>query len=380
MADPSKTETATPRRREEARKKGQVARSTELNTALGILGALVVLQLCGPFMFAELTKVSRFFWGNLQRDDMGMANLQANSLTLGLELLYIMAPLLLGAVVIGLFSNAIQVGLVLSPEVLTLKFENLNPVKGFGRIFSRRSGIELFKSLLKVGLVGTVAWYAIAGKMDSILALMNTDLGLFWSSIGGLASVLMLRIGLTLLALAGADYLYQRYEYEQSIKMSKQEVKDEFRQMEGDPQVKARIRRLQQEASRRRMLAELPNADVIITNPTHLAVAVKYDETNMDAPRVIAKGARLLAQRIKEIGREHNIPIMENKPLARALFESTPVGGQVPSALFDAVAQLLAFVYQMQGKLAEKARKNRERIAKKGGLVLSQPSGENSVI
>ena len=180
--------------------------------------------------------------------------------------------------------------------------------------------------------------------------------------------------------MAALDYWYQRYEFEESIRMSKQEIKDEYRQLEGDPQVKARIRRLQQDASRRRMLAELPTADVVITNPTHLAVAVRYDENNMDAPRVIAKGARLLAERIKEIAREHQIPVMENKPLARALYESTPVGAQVPSALFDAVAQLLAFVYQMQGKLAEKARRNRERIAKKGGLVLSAPSGENRQI
>jgi flagellar biosynthetic protein FlhB len=378
MADPSKTETATPRRREDARKKGQVARSAELNTALGILGGLVIFNLAGRFIFEELAKVSRFFWGNLTQDELGLDTLSQHSLTLGLEFLYILSPLLLGALLLALLTNALQVGVLFSPEALSLKFENLSPVKGFGRVFSRRSAIELFKGVLKITLIVLVAWFTVTSRIDTVVALMNTNMSLFYSAVGDLSSALILRIGFTLLALAALDYWYQRYEFEQSIKMSKQEVKDEYRQLEGDPQIKARIRRLQQEASRRRMLAELPTADVVITNPTHLAVAVRYDENNMDAPRVIAKGARLLAQRIKEIAREHRIPVMENKPLARALYVSTPVGAQVPSALFDAVAQLLAFVYQVQGKLAEKARRNRERIVKKGGLVLLPPSGENT--
>ena len=380
MADPSKTETATPRRREDARKKGQVARSTELNTALGILGSLLVLNLAGRFVFEELSKVARFFWGNLGREELGLEGMQSHALTFGLEFLYIISPLLLGALMVGLLSNTLQVGIFFAPEALSLKFENLSPVKGFGRIFSRRSAIEFLKGVLKIVLITLVAWFTVTARIDTVVALMNTDMGMFYSAVGALSTALILRIGFSLLALAALDYWYQRYEFEESIKMSKQEIKDEYRQLEGDPQVKARIRRLQQDASRRRMLAELPTADVVITNPTHLAVAVRYDENNMDAPRVIAKGARLLAERIKEIAREHQIPVMENKPLARALFESTPVGAQVPSALFDAVAQLLAFVYQMQGKLAEKARRNRERIAKKGGLVLSPPSGENSRI
>jgi flagellar biosynthetic protein FlhB len=371
MADPSKTESATPRRREEARKKGQVARSVELNTALGILGSLVVLQLAASFMFGELAKVSTAAWGGLDRRELTMADLQSQALVFGAELAYIMSPLLAGVFLVGLLTNVAQVGMAVSPEALSLKFENLNPVQGFTRIYSRRSVIELFKGLLKVVVVGWVAWLTLSSRLDQVMNLMNSDMLLFWAAIGSLSTAVILRIGLALLVLAALDYWYQRYEFEESLKMSKQEVKDEHRQMEGDPQIKARIRRLQQDASRRRMLAELPTADVVITNPTHLAVALRYDELGMDSPRVIAKGARLLAQRIKDIARQHKIPVMENKPLARALYETTPVGGAVPSALFDAVAQLLAYVYQMQGTLLEKARRNRERVAKKGGLVLS---------
>lgn len=377
MADPSKTESATPRRREEARKRGQVARSVELNTALGMLGALIVLQLASSFMMSELAKVSTGAWGHLDRHEISLGEIQRLALVFGVELAFILAPLLIGVALVGVLTNVIQVGVNFSPEVVQFKPENLNPVQGFGRIYSRRSAIELVKGLVKVVLVGWVAWWTVSGRLDQVLNLMNSDMLLFWGAIGSLSTALILRVALALLVLAALDYWYQKYEFEESIRMSKQEVKDEYRQLEGDPQIKARIRRLQQDASRRRMLADLPTADVVITNPTHLAVAVRYDETSMDAPRVIAKGARLLAQRIKQIAKEHRIPVLENKPLARALYESTPVGGAVPSALFDAVAQLLAYVYQMQGKLLEKARRNRERVMKKGGLVLSPDAGNN---
>jgi flagellar biosynthetic protein FlhB len=365
MADPSKTESATPRKREEARKRGQVARSTELNTALGILGMLTVLTMAGHYMLEELAKVSRFAWGGLGTFDLTGADLMRHSLNFGLELLIVMGPLLLGAFIIAVGSNVLQVGFLFAPEALTVKWDNISPAKGWERIYSRRTLVELGKGLLKIGVIGLTAWLTLSGQSETLLALMNTDLGLFMTAIGGIAFTLFLRVGLVLLALALADFLYQRWEYEESMKMTKQEVKDEYRQMEGDPLVKARIRRLQQEASRRRMFAELPNADVVITNPTHLAVAMKYDGLSMDAPIVLAKGARLMAARIKAIAAEHNIPVLENKPLARAIYASTPVGGAVPSQFFSAVAEVLALVYQAQGSLERRAMENQRRLEQK---------------
>jgi flagellar biosynthetic protein FlhB len=377
MADPSKTEAATPRRREDARKRGQVARSIELNTALGILGSLIVFELAGHFMYLELVKVCTQAWGNLDRQEINVAELQRFAFTFCFELVYIMAPMLLGAMILGVLANVLQIGVLFSPQAVVFKLENLNPVQGFGRIFSRRSVVEFFKGLLKIAIVGWVAWWTISSRVETLMAVMNSDMALFFTAVSSLTAALILRVGLALLILGILDFWYQRYEYGEKLKMSKQEVKDEFRQMEGDPQIKARVRRLQQDASRRRMLAELPTADVVITNPTHLAVAIRYDENSMEKPQVIAKGARLLAERIKEIAREHRIPVIENKPLARALFENVPVGASVPSAFFNAIAELLAYVYSMQGKLEEKAMRQRERIRKKGGLVLSPDAGHN---
>lgn len=365
MADPSKTEKATPRKLEEARKRGQVARSIELTSSLILLGMLGVLSVAGSYMLRELADVARHAWGGLGGFSFEQGGLERHALTFGLTLLLVLGPVLLGALLLAVAANVLQFGFLFAPKAVKVRFDNLSPVKGFKRIFSRRTAVEAFKGFLKIGVIGLTAWLTVSGRLDHLLALMNSDLGLFLGAVAGLAGTLMLRVGLALLGLALLDLAYQRWEYAENLKMSKQEVKDEHRQMEGDPLVKARIRRLQQEASRRRMFAELPKADVVITNPTHLAVALKYDGLSMDAPVVVAKGARLLAQRLKDLAAEHGIPVLENKPLTRALYAAVPVGGQVPSPFFAAIAETLAFVYQAQGRLEEKARQNQARIAQK---------------
>jgi flagellar biosynthetic protein FlhB len=376
VADPSKTESATPRKREDARKKGQVARSTELNTALSVLGLLLVLNLCSHYMLQELDKIAKYTWGGLDSFRLSNTELRRHALTFGLELLLVLGPVMLGALVIGVGSNLLQVGFLFAPEAMSLKWDNLSPVKGWERIFSRRTAVELGKGLLKIVVLGFTAWMTVSGQLDKLMALMNTDLGLFFSALGALAGSLMLRTGLVMLAMGLADYFYQRWEYEENLKMTKQEVKDEFRQSEGDPLIKARIRRLQQEAARRRMFAELPNADVVITNPVHLACALKYDGTSMDAPLLLAKGARLMAARIKAIAKENGIPIVENKPLARAIYASTAVGAPVSSQFFAAVAEVLALVYQAQGRLERKALENQRRLeAKRWQRTLGPQAG-----
>jgi flagellar biosynthesis protein FlhB len=365
VADPSKTEQATPRKKEKARERGQVPRSQEMTSALALLGMLGVLNMAGGYMLGEIGAVAQHACGGLGSVDFEQGSLERHAWTFGLMLLMVMGPVLLGAMLIGIAVNVVQFGFLFAPKAVKLRLDNLSPVKGFKRIFSRRTAVEALKGFLKIGLIGLTAWLTVSGRIESLMVLMNSDLALFLGALGSLASTLMLRVGLVMLALALVDLVYQRWEFAENLKMSKQEVKDEHRQMEGDPLVKSRIRRLQQEASRRRMFAELPNADVVVTNPTHLAVALKYDGRAMDAPLVVAKGARLLAQRIKSIAAEQGIPVMENKPLARALYAAVPVGGQVPSAFFAAIAEVLAFVYQAQGSLEEKARQNQARIALK---------------
>jgi flagellar biosynthetic protein FlhB len=365
MADPSKTESATPRRREEARKRGQVARSMELTSALTLLGMLVVLNLAGGYMLDEIAKVARYAWGGLGTFSFSETEIRRQTLTFFLELGLVTAPMLLGAVVIGILANVLQFGFIFAPEALRLRFENLSPAHGLERMFSRRSAVELAKSLIKIAVIGVTAWLTVAGRVPTLMSLMDSDLTLFFGAVGSAATAVMLRVGLVMLGMSLLDFFYQRWEFEESLKMSKQEIKDEYRQMEGDPLIKSRIRKMQAEAARRRMFAELPKADVVITNPTHLAVALKYDGSSMDAPVVLAKGARLMAARIKAIAKENGIPVMENKPLARALYRSVPVGGQVPGAYFSAIAEILAYVYQAKGTLESKARQNQERIAHK---------------
>lgn len=365
MADPSKTESATPRKREDARKRGQVPRSTELTSALALLGMLAVLKLAGGFMFSTLADTARHAWGGLGSFSFEQGGLERHAFTFGLMMLLVLGPVLLGALLLGIGSNVVQFGFLFSPEAVQLHFDNLSPAKGFERMFSRRTAVETLKAFLKIAVVMGTAWVTVKGRIDHVLLLMNSDITQFVGAVGDLTSLMIMRVGLLMLALALLDYFYQRWEYEETLKMSKQEIKDEHRQMEGDPMVKARIRRLQQDASRRRMFAELPNADVVITNPTHLAVALKYDGVNMDAPVVLAKGARLMAARIKALAAENHIPVMENKPLARALYTAVPVGGQVPNAFFSAIAEVLAFVYQAQGSLEAKARQNQARLARK---------------
>ena len=373
MAEPNRTESATPRKREDARKRGQVARSIELNSALGLLGVLALFHFIGGYMLRELEAIARYAWGNLSQYNLSDAEFRRWAFFYILKFILILGPLLLGVFIIGILTNAIQFGFLFTTETLSPKPENLNPTKGFKRIFSRRTAVELFKAVIKISALGLTTWFTLHGRLPEILNMLNSDVGGFISQMAALTGLLFLRLALVLLVLALLDYAYQRWEYEESIKMTKQEVKDEFRQLEGDPQIKSRIRQLQREASRRRMLADLPKADVVITNPTHLAVAVRYDGLSMDAPMVIAKGARLMAERIKKAAKENGIPVMENKPLARELYANCPVGSAVPGSLFSAVAELLAYVYQVQGTLAQKAEQNRRRIYQKTGKLPDVP-------
>jgi flagellar biosynthetic protein FlhB len=344
VADPSRSEPATPRRKREARERGQVARSGELTAALVLLAVLLFFRFAGAGLLQALGLEAARWWGRLGGGDPSPETALASGLALLERMLSVLAPLLALAACVALVANVAQVGVLFTTRPIEPKLDNLNPVQGFQRIFSQRTAVDLAKSLIKLFLIAWVVYASIRGGFEAMIQESAMPVGAALATAGELAWRTGIRVVLVLLAIAFLDYLYQRDAWERSLRMTRQEVKDEFRQMEGDPLVKSRIRQLQREAARRRMISEVPRADVVITNPIHLAVAVRYDPGVSRAPSIVAKGARLVAERIKEVARANGVPIWEDPPLARALFE-VRVGAELPPALYHAVAQILAYVY-----------------------------------
>ncbi len=263
----------------------------------------------------------------------------------------IILPVLLLALALGLASGIGQVGFAITPEALAPQWNRLNPATGLKRLLSMRGTVEALKGLLKMGLVGGVCYATLRGGIESgdLLRTMHEPLTQVISVVGGLIWALGLRVSVILMILAVADYSYQKYEFEKSLKMSLTEIKQEAKQSDGDPHIKAKIRRLQREMSKKRMMQDVPKADVVITNPTHFAIALTYDG-GVSAPKVVAKGQDEVAARIREIARENKVPLVENKPLARTLYRSVDIGREIPADLFEAVAQVLAFVYRTYGR------------------------------
>jgi len=346
-----RTERATEKRRQEARKHGQVALSREIPSALILLTALGTFHFAGSYLLDRLGHLMGRVFNNLHTlrvHTVGDAAALAHELfEIGVGLLLpILAPLLLA----GLVGNVAQIGLEFHLGPLAPKFSKLNPVAGLKRIVSLRGMVEMVKSVLKIAFVTAIAASVVSGYLTDFPSLVSWDIGAIWAFAFTGATKIVFYVGLALAALAALDYFYQRWQYERNLKMTKQEVKDERKQAEGDPQVKARIRSLQRQAAYQRMMAEVPKADVVITNPTHLAVALRFNAEEMTAPRVVAKGADYIAERIRETAREHGVPLVENKPLAQALFKMADVGDYVPVDLYRAVAEVLAYVYRLKGK------------------------------
>jgi len=260
------------------------------------------------------------------------------------------APVFLAMVVIGTGINVAQVGFKITPKAMEPKFEKLNLASGLKKLFSLRSVVQGLRDTIKLAVVGVIAYQAISREFYSFFTLPDQTVSQMATTLARLTLKIALEVGVAILIIAILDYMYQKYEFEKSIKMSKQDLRDELKNSEGNPQNKARIRQIQREMSRRRMMSEVPTADVVITNPTHLAVALRYLPDEMDAPMVVAKGERLIAQKIKEIAREHGIPVIEDKPLARALFKMCQVGQYIPAKLYKAVAEVLAHIYKLKGR------------------------------
>jgi flagellar biosynthetic protein FlhB len=350
-AGQERTEKATPRRREKAREEGRVARSAELNSAIVVLFGVFTLFVMGSHLSGQLMQ--------LMRHTMANAPVIASSdptyyKTFGdyiLRFFIVLGPVFAVMIVIGLGVNVMQVGFKVSSKAIEPKVDKLNVVQGLQRLFSVRSLVTMVRDTLKLVAIGIVAYFAVRAEFDHFFLLADVSTAELASMMLRMALVIVLKIGVAILIIAVFDYAYQRYEFEKSIRMTKQEVRDEFRDTEGSPQIKARVRQIQREMSRKRMMQDVPTADVVITNPTHIAVAVKYDHDVMAAPQVVAKGERLVAEKIKKIALVHDIPIVEDRPLARALFKMCEVGDLVPQKLYRAVAEVLAYVYRVTGKM-----------------------------
>jgi len=342
-----KTEEPTPRRREEARKRGQVARSRELSAVAVIGSGLLAFILSGAFMLSQLFYALRYF---LSRP-FPTFNFPEAYLSFKYAFKFgalSLLPLIIFLVVISILSNFVQTGGIAAWEALAPKAERINPVEGFKRLFSLPSLVELAKSILKILIISVVAYLVIRKHQVEILSLLGQDLWRVGQGIYTLSLDLVFKLLMALAVLAVLDFFFQRWDVERKLRMTREELKEELKQTEGDPWVKARIRQVQREMARRRMMAEVPKADVVITNPEHVAVALKYEMREMPAPKVVAKGQGLLAQKIKEVARESGVPIVEDPPLARLLYTRVEVEEYIPEDLYKAVAEVLAYVYRLK--------------------------------
>lgn len=354
-----KTEAPTPKRRREAREQGNVARSPDLTAAVVILGLMIMLDWYGPNLVMALKDLVARMLSGQTLGDSNTRNIAAIMLSALRTIAIAMAPLMIGAIIVAVIVNVCQVGLFFSTQRIQPNFAALNPVGGLNKIFGGGGGtmMQLLMNTVKMLMVGTVAYSAVHGRLEQIVTVQQlTFLQIFGLGASIVFSIIV-RITILLLVLAIGDYIYQRYRIEKQLKMTKQEVKEEMRAMEGDPKIKARRRQIAIQIVTRRFKKDVPTADVVVTNPTEFAIAIKYDAETMQAPRVVAKGQGFLALKIREIAIEHGIPILERKPLARALYKLVDVGQEIPEQFYSAVAEILAYVYELTGKL-----KRREAI------------------
>ncbi len=351
-----KTEPATQKKLSDARKDGQVAKSKEIANGFGLLALFLLLKIwVGNIstgflemfggVYGHIPDVLHMPYGTVPTGN--ITGLIGQSIT---GLLAITLPIYLVGVAVAFISDLIQVKWQPTTKPLQPKFSKINPVSGFKRIFSAKSLVELVKAVAKIALILYVAWSYMKDKLEILFYLLDIPLVRAVQEIGEIVIELGIRISSVFMIIAFLDFAYTKWKFKEDMKMTKQEVKDEYKDQEGDPQIKGKQRQRMQEASRRRMMQALPEADVVITNPTHYAVALKYDSELYAAPIVLAKGADYLAQKIKEEAREYKIEIYENKPLARMLYANVEVGDQIPAELYPAVAEVLAYVYHLQGK------------------------------
>ncbi len=346
----SKTEKPTGRRLQKAKEKGQKARSKEVPSAAILLGGLLFLSFAGPRMLQGLQGQLRDYLRIRPPQDLTISYVSSMAHDVMIRLAIIILPMIVLLLMIGIGSNVIQGGLAFSWHQLRFHFEKMKPSNGLSRVFSKNGAVELGKSLALVVVVSYISYRVV---MDNAalyprLVLMDVRQLSYWT--GTICYQVCLRVCLFLVIIAIIDYVFQRYRFLEQLKMTKQEVKDEFKEMEGDPLTRSRIRRIQRDMARKRMMTAVPEADVVITNPTHYAVALCYKMEEMEAPQVVAKGVGFLALRIKELAQKHDVPVVEDPALARMLYKTVEVGSYIPMTLYKAVAEILAYIYKTRNR------------------------------
>jgi len=346
--DQEKTEEPSARRLQKSREEGQVARSRELTTFVILFGGVLMLWALGSTMYQNLGLVMEqaFLFERLQVSEPGP--MLQNVLELGQSALFSLLPLFAVMMLLALVAPALLGGWVVSAKAMAPKLSKLNPIKGLKRVFSTQALAELGKAIAKSVLVGSVLMLFLWDQKANFLRLMSLEVKQALGEAMSMAALACFLMILTLLVVVAFDVPFQLFTHTKKLRMSKEEVKRENKETEGDPHVKGKIRQQQQAMARRRMMSEVPQADVIVTNPTHYAVALKYDDSNMGAPRVVAKGTDLVAQRIRELGDEHKVPRLEAPPLARALHTHVDLGHEIPAPLYTAVAEVLAWAFQLK--------------------------------
>lgn len=347
-----KTEPATDKKLKEAREEGKVAKSQELTFSFSLIVLFLVLKFFVSYLGEKMIGLIKTIYSGMAEfvdiNNVGLTShaVSAYFVNIIIQFFLIVLPFFIFGVIITILINIVQVGWKVSTKMLQPKFDKINPINGFKRIFSSQSVFELVKSIVKIGLIALIAYFSIKGHANDLFILYEIPLNQAIALVGTIIIDTGLRISLVYLIVGVADFAYQKHKFNEDMKMTKQEVKDEYKNTEGDPQIKGRQRARMREASQRRMMQDVPKADVVITNPTHIAVALKYDAEVSKAPVVLAKGEELLAKKIKDVAKENNISIVENKPLARMLYSNVDIGEEIPAELYQSVAEVLAAVYQ----------------------------------
>jgi len=348
MPDQDKTEPATPKRRQEAREEGKVAKSVELNTAFLLLVSVIFFYFFAKTMTETIENMFEYYinmsaWFDIKLSSLGIILKTTNEFILKLVL-----PFFILITAAAFLINVVQVGFMITPKVLEIKFDKINPVNGLKNLFSLKSFGELVKSFLKAIVMGYILWIFIKHNLPMWLNLTKTQPNTVFVNLAKDTFSIVSYILIFIIFMAILDYLFQKYTFEKSIMMTKQEVKDEYKQMEGDPKVKQKIRSMQMEIARRRMMEDVKKATVVVTNPTHYAVALQYKHNEMIAPKVVAKGINLIAEKIKEVAKENDIPIVERPQLARELYQKVKIGSEIPPELYQAVAEILSYIYRIK--------------------------------
>jgi flagellar biosynthetic protein FlhB len=344
-----RTEPASQKKLDDARKRGSVAKSMDLNAAVVLLTGLFTLTVFGGTMTEQLSSLLKYSFINAAQITVDRGTVGDLAAKAALFLGVCLIPVLAAFFVVGFVTNVAQVGLKFSPEALIPKWDRLNPLSGIKKVMlSTHSMVEMIKGIFKTVLLGIVGYSVLKGLIVNAVMLADSDVMNIAQFLVSSTSEVVIKCGMAFGVIAAADYFYQKYEFGKQMRMTKQEVKDEFKTMEGDPQIKGRIRNIQRQIAYKRMMSDVPTASVVVTNPTHFAVALKYETGKMSAPKVVAKGADLIALKIKEIAKAHHVPIVEDKPLARALYAAADVGDDIPEKLFQAVAQILAYIYRLK--------------------------------